>query len=145
MNRIQPVRFPAIDDFLGFLPDNERPIVDFLRQLVLDSIPQVREKLAYNVPFYYRHSRICYIWPSAVPWGNVKPRGVQLGFTKGFLLRDELNYLEKGNRKQVYIKTFFDRREIDVDILRAYLHEATEIDSGLRLKGSRDNKLRGYL
>ena len=45
--------------------------------------PDIEEKISYNVPFYKRHSNICYIWPSSVKWGNVKNTGVQFGFNKG--------------------------------------------------------------
>jgi hypothetical protein len=46
------------------------------------------------------------IFQKTVPWGKVKKEGVLLGFVKGHLLRDEMGYLEKGDRKQVYTKTF---------------------------------------
>lgn len=132
MTKIQPVKFHGIDDFLDFLPAGEREIVEYLRRLVLDTIPQSREKLAYNVPFYYRHARICYIWPSAVPWGQVKKNGVQLGFINGYLLRDESGYLEKGNRKQVYVKTYWSLTDIEPELIRAYLFEAIEVDRDLK-------------
>jgi hypothetical protein len=134
MNKIQPVNFRNIDEFLIFLPENELEIVQYLRQLIRDSIPECREKLAYNVPFYYKHSRICFIWPPSVPWGNVKIKGVQLGFCNGYLLKDESNYLEKGNRKQVTWKAFTSVNEIDSELLRSFIHEATLIDDSLKRK-----------
>ncbi|MCB0396386.1 MAG: DUF1801 domain-containing protein [Flavobacteriales bacterium] len=125
---IQPVNFHSVEDFLSFIPDQEREIVERLRQVVFDCIPQVREKLAYNVPFYYGRRRICFIWPASVPWGAVPLNGVQLGFCSGHLMRDELNWLEHGNRKQVYIKTFKKVDEIDTEMVRAYLFEAVRVD-----------------
>ena len=128
MNKFQKLAFADIDDFFEYIPKRELEIVMALRQLVLDCIPGCKEKLSYNVPFYYRYSRICFIWPAAIPWGNVKMRGVQLGFCKGYLLRDEINYLDKGNRKQVYSKVFTDLGEIEADLLRTYLFEAVFVD-----------------
>lgn len=96
----------------------------------MESIPQCREKLSYNVPYYYRHSRICFIWPGAVPWGKTTT-GVTFGFCNGHLLTDDTGYLEKGSRKQVFTKIYHDVREIDPDILRAFLYEAAEIDNSL--------------
>lgn len=125
---IQPVKFYHIDDFIEFIPDQERAIVSYLRNIIYECIPQVKEKLAYNVPYYYRYSRIAYIWPASVPWGNVPLQGVSLGFCRGNQLRDDLNWLEKGTRKQVYTKTFFSLKEIDDDLLRTYLFEAMEVD-----------------
>jgi hypothetical protein len=128
MNKFQNLKFNSVDDLLEYLPENEREIVDILRQLIIDSIPNCVEKLAYNVPYYYRHSRICFIWPSSVPWGNVKLNGVQLGFCNGNLLNDNIEWLDKGNRKQVYTKTFQNINEIDLDLIKYYIFEAVEID-----------------
>ena len=132
MAKMQNVEFRNIGEFLDYLPDNEREVVDFLRQIIIESIPEYKEKLSYNVPYFSKYSRICFIWPASVPWGNVKMDGVQLGFCKGYLLQDDSNYLEKGNRKQVYSKTFFDIKEIDVDVLRAYLFDAVDVDVEFR-------------
>ncbi|MBK7172877.1 MAG: DUF1801 domain-containing protein [Bacteroidales bacterium] len=128
MNKFQPVKFRNIDEFLDYLPDEEREIVVFLRQIILESLPECREKLAYNVPFYYKKSRICFIWPPSVPWGNVNIKGVQLGFCNGYLLKDEDGYLEKGNRKQVYWKEYNSIIQVDPDLLREFLFEALAID-----------------
>jgi hypothetical protein len=134
MSKMQNVSFKNVDEFLDYIPDNERKIVDFLRELITECIPECKEKLSYNVPYFSKHSRICFIWPASVPWGNVKMNGVLLGFCKGYLLQDEINYLEKGNRKQVYSKTFFEIEEIDADLLSAYLFEAVGVDEQFRKK-----------
>jgi hypothetical protein len=134
MNRFQKINFKAIDDFLEYLPKNELEIVEVLRTFISENIPNYTEKLAYNVPFYYRHSRICFIWPSSVPWGNVKLNGVQLGFCNGHLMNDNFNWLEKGNRKQVYSKTFLNIDEINFELLKIYFQDAIEIDKNLKDK-----------
>jgi hypothetical protein len=134
MNKFQPVKFQSIHDFLSFLPEDERCIVGFLRDVIRQCMPVFIEKLAYNVPFYYGNKRLFYIWPSAVPWGKVESKGVKIGFCKGNLLQDELNFLEKGNRKEVYTKTFFNTHEIDIDLLKSYIFQAIDIDASLKAK-----------
>lgn len=99
---------------------------------MLDCFPNPIEKLSYNVPYYYQHSRICFLWPSSIQWGNVKKDGVLLGFCNGYLLRDEINYLEKENRKKVYVKTFRDIEEVETDIVKTYIAEAILLDDQLR-------------
>lgn len=126
--KMQNVDFKTIDELLDFLPDNERKTVELLRKIVSQCIPDIEEKISYNVPFYKRHSNICYIWPSSVQWGNVKNTGVQFGFNKGYLMPDEINYLEKGKRKQVFWKTFHSAKEIDIELLRSYIFEALLVD-----------------
>ncbi len=125
---MQNVSFRNVGELLDFLPDQERELVDILRTIILECLPNCVEKLSYNVPYYFGHSRICFIWPASVPWGNLEQNEVLLGFCKGYLLMDEIGYLEKGNRKKVFGKTFKHKKEIDEDLLKAYLFEALELD-----------------
>lgn len=133
-NKFQDVHFNSIEEFLEYLPQQELVIVEALRQLISSCIPQCKEKLSYNVPFYSRHSGICFIWPSAVKWGgHAQADGVRLGFQKGYLLNDEMSYLDKGTRKQVYCKDFKSMQQInnDLDLLKCFLFEAAAIDEQL--------------
>lgn len=127
MNQFQPISFDTVAEMLAYIPLEEQKIVEQLRLIVLDCIPGVKEKLAYNVPFYYRQSRICYIWPGSVPWGKVK-EGVSFGLCRGDLLTNA-SYLEAGERKQVYTKTFTSIRDIDREKLSQLLYEAVWIDA----------------
>jgi hypothetical protein len=131
MNPFQNIDFRSVNDFLGYLPSSELLITERLRSIIQECIPDAKEKLAYNVPFYYRYARICFIWPSSVPWGNIKD-GVLIGFCKGYLLSD-VSYLETGTRKEVYTKTFYSPKEIDVNQLKQLLYEAVVIDEDLYL------------
>lgn len=128
MNKFQPIQFNSIGDFLDHLPEQELEIVEELRRIVYECIPDVKEKLSYNVPYFSRKRRICFIWPASVPWGKTPMDGVKFGFTNGNLLHDDLNYLDKGTRKQVYSKTFHSLDEIDSEILRSYIFEALSVD-----------------
>lgn len=126
MNPFQNISFHSIEELLGFLPPEEQKLVEQLREIVFSSIPDAKEKLSYNVPFYYRHTRICFIWPRSVPWGGIR-EGVLLGFCKGHLLSDS-SYLETGTRKNVFTKTFSSTKEIDREKLSQLLYEAVWID-----------------
>ena len=77
---MQNVHFESVDEFLDYLPEDELKIVQKLRDLIHQALPDCIEKLSYNVPYYKRHSNICFIWPSSIPWGNMKQEGVRLGF-----------------------------------------------------------------
>ena len=81
------------------------------------------------------------IWPGAVSWGGKTWDGVEFGFNYGYLLADEIGYLDRGNRKQVYNKRFYPGDRIDEEILRAYLFEAWELDEMMyveKMKGRRN-------
>ncbi|MGE0561097.1 MAG: DUF1801 domain-containing protein [Flavobacteriales bacterium] len=130
---MQNVKFKSIDEFLDFLPDDEQKITLYLMNVVENMLINHTRKLSFNVPYYFKNRAICFIWPASVLWGKNKTyEGVRFGFAKGYLMHDELNYLEKGNRKQVYWKDFKSITEIDEAILKAYLIEAVEIDRSFK-------------
>jgi len=125
---VQDVHFRSIDEFLGYLSANDRAIVDRLRALVHETVPEAEERLSYNVPYYRRHADICFIWPGSVGWAGKTKAGVQLGFTQGVHLYDRRGYLERGGRKQVGMRVYQDISEIDPDIIRELLTEAVRVD-----------------
>jgi hypothetical protein len=124
----QNVKFDTVGQLLAFLPEDQLEMLEILRGLIFDTLPGIKEKLSFNVPFYSQHKGICYIWPGAVSWGSKTWQGVEFGFNYGHLLDDEMNYLERGTRKQVFNKRFLASKEINLEILSAYLLEAAEID-----------------
>jgi hypothetical protein len=128
-DKMQEVNFKSIDEFLAFLPEEELLVVERLRKLVFYCLPEVREKLSFNVPYYFHHRHLCFIWPASVTWGKKKTyEGVRFGFAYGNQLTDEIGYLNKGGRKQIYWKDFTSIKDIDPELLKAYIYEAIIID-----------------
>ncbi|WP_413999207.1 DUF1801 domain-containing protein [Flavobacterium sp. W1B] len=123
MGNSQGVQFKSLEEFFDYLPEDELEIVLFLRKIILECVVDHKEKLAYNVPFYYRHSRICYIWPTSVPWGKVE-KGVAIGFCKGASFLDETFETTQFISKQMFTSV----NEIDVSFLKQKIHEAILID-----------------
>ena len=114
------------------LPENERMIVDVLRQIVIENLPSTcKEKLAFNVPYFYGNRGICIIWPSTIPRGGIK-QGVLLGFWQGHKLSDEDAYLTHGTNKKVFYKIFNDINQIDEQAIVKLLKEAVRIDRMLK-------------
>jgi hypothetical protein len=128
MAKMQSVSFRNFDEFFDFLPEDQQKVVELLRELILETIPNVKEKLAYNVPYYSVYKNICFIWPGAVPWGKMTVEGVNFGLTSGHLLTDEHNYMDAGTRKFVTMRRFLKPSDIDVEILTSLLVEATILD-----------------
>jgi hypothetical protein len=134
-NKMQAVDFKDVAEFLDYLPEDELEITKELRRIILDCLPNCKEKLSFNVPFYSINKSICFIWPASVLWGNKKSyTGVRLGFSYGALLNDEENYLDQGNRKQVCYRDFTHINQVDEAFLSTYLYEALHIDAGFRKK-----------
>lgn len=133
--KMQNVNFHSIEEFLAFLPPEELEVVEFLRQLIYDCIPDVSERLSYNVPYFKRHKTICFLWPASVLWGKKQTyTGVRLGFTQGHLLSDEIGYLNLEGRKQVAWRDFQSIEEIDVELLQMYIYEAVVVDEDWQRK-----------
>ena len=122
-------RITSIVQLFDCLPENERIIVDVLRQIVIDNLPgYCKEKLAFNVPYFYGKRGICIIWPATIPRGGIK-EGVLLGFWQGNKLNDEDDYLTRGTNKKVFYKIYRDAGEIDEAAIVKLLKEAVRIDN----------------
>ena len=110
------------------LPGHERIIVDVLRQIIIETLPATfKEKISFNVPFFYGKKGICIIWPSAIPRGGIK-EGILLGFWYGNKINDADNYLTHGTNKQIFYKIFYSAEDIDELAIVKLLKEAVRLD-----------------
>ena len=124
-----PQKIRSLLQLYELLPEEERIIVDVLRHLVKDNLPgYCKEKISYNVPFFYGHKGICIIWPSTIPRGGIK-KGVLLGFWYGHRLKDKDHYLLHGSNKQIFYKIYKDTEEIDQKAIVKLLKEAVALDN----------------
>jgi hypothetical protein len=114
------------------LPEEEKIIVDVLRQIIVATLPEYcKEKISFNVPFFYGHKGICIIWPSSVPRGGIK-KGVLLGFWYGSKLNDTDRFLTRGTNKQIFYKIYQAPEEIDEKPIKKLLKEAIKLDSSFK-------------
>jgi hypothetical protein len=119
-------------ELFTILPEDERIIVDVLRQIVLETLPPYcKEKISYNVPFFYGNKGICIIWPSTVPRGGIK-KGVLLGFWYGNKLKDVDKFLTHGTNKQIFYKIFQTPEEINDKPIIKLLKESIKVDSSFQ-------------
>jgi hypothetical protein len=110
------------------LPDEQRIIVDVLRQIITENLPtHCKEKISYNVPYFYGKKGICIIWPSAIPRGGIK-EGVLLGFWHANKFDDVDHYLSQGTNKQIFYKIYHSAEEIDEDAIVTLLKAAVQLD-----------------
>ena len=65
-------------------------------------------------------------------WGNKRTyEGVRLGFVRGHLMYDDINYLHADQRQYVRCRDFLSVADIEADILRAYLYDALRVDEAV--------------
>lgn len=116
-------------ELFSILPEDERIITDVLRQIVMASIPPYfKEKISYNVPFFYGNKGLCIIWPATIPRGGIK-KGVLFGLWQGNQLNDEDRFLTRGNNKQIFYKIYYRPEDIDDRPIKKILSEAVKLDS----------------
>ena len=122
------VKIRSLLQLFEVLPEEERIIVDVLRQIILENLPgRCKEKISYSVPYFYGKKGICIIWPASIPRGGIK-EGVLLGFWYGNKLNDADNYLIHGTNKQIFYKIFRKAEEINEAAIIKLLREAIRVD-----------------
>lgn len=127
-----PLKIASNLQLYEMLPVEERIMVDVLRQIITENIPDTfKEKISYNVPFFYGRKGLCIIWPSTIPRGGIK-MGVLLGFWYGNKLKDVDHYLTHGTNKQIFYKIFYTPEEIDQKAIVKLLKEAVSLDNTSR-------------
>ncbi|MGK6351060.1 DUF1801 domain-containing protein [Parapedobacter sp. DT-150] len=124
----EQVKFRSLVELFEFLPGDEALLTDVLRQLTIETLNGYgKEKLSYNVPFFYGKKSICLIFPASVPRSGIK-NGVLFGFWYGNRLKDENNYLAHGTNKQIFYKIYQSVDDIDIPALTGLIKEAVELD-----------------
>ena len=109
-------------------PDHQR-ILRWLRQLILTSDPDIREKISWNVPVYtYHGTHLCYL--------NVvrsEQQAVDLAFMSGHELPDEAGLLESRGRKTIKSLIIRSVDDPDEDVVRTYIQEALLLNDNRHL------------
>ncbi len=119
-----------LQQIMEVIPSEEWMILDVLRGIIKDRLPDYcKEKISYNVPYFYGNKGICIVWPASIPRGGIK-EGVLLGFWQGNKLKDEDNYLIHGTNKKIFYQIYKSIEEINVPAIEKLLDEAIIIDQG---------------
>lgn len=134
-NAMKANAFPRIKSIIQLyelLTDEERIIVDVLRQIITETLPgYCKEKISYNVPFFFGNKSICLVWPASVPRGGIK-KGVLLGFWYGNQLKDVDHYLIHGTNKQIFYQVYHTAEDINQNAVVKLLNEAAALDASWR-------------
>lgn len=122
----------TVEDYISNFEDQQLKILIFLHEL-LKSYPEVDDKLRFKVPFYFRKSWICYLNP-------VKNNGIELAFLRANELSNDQGLLDFKKRKQVAGLTFYQTKDIPVDLVHEIFQEALILDESIPYKSKRSKK-----
>jgi len=113
----------ATELYIQNLPENQRFMTEFLRQIILDTSPKIREDFKYGLPFYYSKGPFCYL--------NKQKTNVYLAFYWGKLLPDYALYFDPDERKMIKSITFTSIEMIEekIPLLQQILKAALVVDS----------------
>jgi len=124
----ESIKIRSLVQLYEVIPDDQRIIVDVLRQIIIENLPKTcKEKISFNVPYFYGKKGICIVWPAAIPRGGIK-KGVLLGFWYGKKLADTDHYLTHGTNKRVFYKIFYAVEDIDEKAIVKLLKEAVKLN-----------------
>lgn len=115
-----------VEKFIYGFEGDTLEVMKYLHDLMMDQ-PGIYCKLSFKIPFYYRNSWICYIYPQ-------KKGGIEFVFTRGDELSNEQGILDARGRKQVAgirLKTMDD---IPQESLFEVIQEAIILDESVPYK-----------
>ena len=109
-----------VEDFISGFEGDQMRIMNFFHDLLTEEFNLV-PRLQYNLPFYYRKSWICYLFPT-------KKGTIELAFTRGNELSNSQGILKTTGRKLVSSIGFKNLEDIPVDLIKEVINEAVILD-----------------
>ena len=127
----------SVDSYIESLIQEEKEILLFLQDLILEVIPHAKIKLSYGVPYFFLNRRSVFLWPVSKEWSGYRhskdyDHGIQLGFCYGYLMDVWESRDKSKNRKQIYTRMYTSLEQFTKDETReikAMLINAHELDS----------------
>ena len=113
------IKFRTADEFIESKKPIFQPMLLLARQTILETSANIYEKMAYNTPFFYQNSWLCYL--------AANQKDCWIGFTEGIHLN--LPFLEAGDRKQIRILRLDPQLPFPSEFLQCAVWAAIEYDS----------------
>ena len=109
-----------VEDYILNFEGEQKEIMLFFHSLLTEEF-NLTPRFQYNLPFYYRKSWICYLFPT-------KKGLIELAFTRGRELSNTQGLLKSRGRKMVSSIEFKELNDIPVKEIREVIHEAIILD-----------------
>jgi hypothetical protein len=115
-----------VEEFIYRHEGDTVEVMKYLHDLMMDQ-PGIRSKITFKIPFYYRNSWICYIYPQ-------KKGGIEFVFTRGHELSNEQGILDARGRKEVAGILLKTMEDIPTESLLEVIQEAILLDESVPYK-----------
>ncbi|MEM7660235.1 MAG: DUF1801 domain-containing protein [Bacteroidota bacterium] len=122
----------SVESYIASQDPEVQPLYEALHEFILQQ-GELETKLSYKIPFYYRHSWVCYLSPR-------KAGGIEVGFPRGNELSNEQGILVARGRKQVRSVDIPTEADIPWEALREIIQEALFLDETVPYASKRTKK-----
>ncbi len=65
----------TVDAYIESLPDDRRILCEKIREVIIENVPEVQEKLSFKIPFYHFFGMFMYL--------NATKEGIDVAFCRG--------------------------------------------------------------
>ncbi|MFM7851456.1 MAG: DUF1801 domain-containing protein [Flammeovirgaceae bacterium] len=111
----------AVDIYILDQPEDIRLTLQILREIILETVTEVKEQIKWGVPFYTQNGLLCYLNYEQ------KTKKVILGLIEGSSIHDKYKLFGSGTQhvKKIY---FEHNASIPTAKVKYYLREAVKIN-----------------
>jgi hypothetical protein len=115
-------KYFKVEDYLADLPPLWQERFVIVRDIILSTHPNIREKISYNLPFYFYNGFYVYL-------GIYKKKDFVLAFCRGAHLADEAGVL-RADAKQEHMRHWVlsNPEEPDYELMASYLEQALVVN-----------------
>jgi hypothetical protein len=117
----------TVAEYIDELDEWQAEVVSTLRRLVLEAVPDAQESIKWARPVYEFNGPLCYI----VAFKN----HVNLGFSRGVDLPDDVGLLEGSGKQMRHVKVT-GIEDIDEDILQGLIQAAVALNDADDIAGT---------
>lgn len=127
-------KYFKVEDYITELPLWMQEQLFVVREIILQSHPNIKEEIKFNIPFYSLNGLLFY-------FSVYKKKDFVLGICNGAKLADA-HLMLRADAKQKYIRhwVLHEKQEPDYDLLAQYVEEAIQLNLKHRAFSQAKNK-----
>ncbi|HEX7847192.1 MAG TPA: DUF1801 domain-containing protein [Chitinophagaceae bacterium] len=95
----------TVDAYIEALPEERKEICEILREIILENVPGIIEKLSFKIPFYHYYGMFMYL--------NNTKEGIDVAFCRGRDLLETFPQLTSKSRAIVATVCIKHKKEIN--------------------------------